>query len=43
MPTEIRYEVAPDGDLVIRDPVQWKKSSGRTVAEDAGEPPAGLR
>lgn len=41
MPTEIRYEVEPDGDLVVRVPVQWKKSSGRTVAEDAGEAPAG--
>ena len=36
MPDEVRYEVAPDGDLVIRVPMQWKKASKRTyvVAPD---------
>ena len=32
MPDEVRYEVAPDGDLVIHVPMQWKKSSRRTLA-----------
>ena len=41
MPTEIRYEVAPDGNLIVRVPVQWKKSSGRTIAEDPIEPATG--
>ena len=41
MPTEIRYEVAPDGNLIVRVPVQWKKSSGRTIAENPIEPASG--
>ena len=41
MPTEIRYEMAPDGNLIVRVPVQWKKSSGRTIAEDPIEPASG--
>ena len=32
MPDEVRYEVAPDGDLIIHVPMQWKKSSRRTLA-----------
>ncbi len=40
MPDEIRYEVAPDGDLIVHVPMRWKKASRRTVAEDAGGLPA---
>ncbi len=37
MPTELRYEVAPDGDLIVHVPMQWKKTSKRTVALTSDE------